>query len=240
MLTRDGILDTLDRKHNDTRDALIPSLNFGYFQYVGGRLSVFADSTTWCLLLEAFGWDPYIGRTKHSQIGAQLFAYGTAVPSHVTPVSQPWDLQVIRVTRDAPGTPTFEGLRLNRKAAGLYVRDKVVDLEGLDERLVQEGVVLESPPEIFVYELLRAVYPQIRSDCFSTSEERRRYLGLELEPLLQLHEWRHPDTWGDESVRSSPSFTMLAEVIVSRDAHKYESGRVHPNTHWSNWTAPAV
>ena len=56
----------------------------------------------------------------------------------------------------------------------------------------------------------------------------------ELQQLLQLDEWHHPDLAGDERPSQLESFRQLAAVLASGDVANYRPS-TPANTHWRNW-----
>src|SRR5205823_2651741 len=98
----------------------------------------------------------------------------------------------------------------------------------------RQGVVLEEPPTIELYELMRCLTPFHRPALVATDEEMDRLVPRDLPLLLRLDEWRHPDLANDEWPSQTEAFRMIAAVLVHRDPKRYQPTEP-PNTHWSNW-----
>jgi hypothetical protein len=73
-----------------------------------------------------------------------------------------------------------------------------------------------------------------REGVLATSEERRVCVPPELEQILQLEEWHHPDLAGGDELSSSNTFVSLVEVLVNGDASSCKT-TMPANSHWSNW-----
>jgi hypothetical protein len=74
-----------------------------------------------------------------------------------------------------------------------------------------------------------------RESLLATATEVRALFPGGMPPrLLALDDWRHIDVEGAEMPSETETFRMLAEVIVHRDAARYQPGGA-PNTHWSRW-----
>jgi hypothetical protein len=85
-----------------------------------------------------------------------------------------------------------------------------------------------------VYELCRYLADVAREKVLATPEERCGNVPADLEQILQLEEWHHPDVRAGERPSGSETFQQLARMLVSGDPGHYRPSRP-PNTHWSNW-----
>ena len=56
----------------------------------------------------------------------------------------------------------------------------------------------------------------------------------EMQRILQLEAWHHPDLASGERPSQSETFRQLAEVLVEGDTILYHPS-LPPNTHWRNW-----
>jgi hypothetical protein len=97
------------------------------------------------------------------------------------------------------------------------------------------GISLERSPRVQVFEFCRLLADIARDSVLATVEERRASILPEMEQILQLEEWHHPDVV-DESERPSGSetFQQLAMVLATGDTESYRPS-LSPNTHWRNW-----
>jgi len=119
-------------------------------------------------------------------------------------------------------------------ATEIPVRGQMVPLPSRDKYSESE-ITLEDTKAIFVYEACRFLAAQHRNDVLATDVERRISVSPDLEQILMLDEWAHPDIV-DDSIRpsSSETFQQLATVLATGDIREYQPPSP-PNTHWSNW-----
>ena len=68
----------------------------------------------------------------------------------------------------------------------------------------------------------------------SQGNEKRVSVSPELEQILILYEWHHPDLVEGELPSHNETFQQLAEVLVTVDISKYRPS-MKPNTAWKNW-----
>ena len=96
-------------------------------------------------------------------------------------------------------------------------------------------IELERYPKVSVFEACRYLAAVQRDLVLATDMERRGNVPAELEQILQLEEWNHPDVV-DETVRPSGSetFQQLAAVLSSGNTQRYKPS-MPANTHWINW-----
>jgi hypothetical protein len=96
------------------------------------------------------------------------------------------------------------------------------------------GIALQSPPRLHVFELCRYLAGVARSEVLASEEELRVSVAPEMELLLQLDEWHHPNLVAGERPSALRSFQQLAQVLVTGDAAAYRAEDA-PNTHWRHW-----
>ena len=86
-----------------------------------------------------------------------------------------------------------------------------------------------------VFELCRGLAHMARDKVLASPEECRNNVPNQLEPVLTLDEWSHPNVV-DDAARPSNSlaFQQLAQVMVSGDVGLYRPQEA-PNTHWIHW-----
>jgi len=113
------------------------------------------------------------------------------------------------------------------------VRDRTITLPTA-QKYVQYGIELKNSPQVQVFELCRFLACVARADVLANPSEQRVSILPEMELLLQLEEWHHPDVVSDERPSSSETFQQLAQVLATGDAGFYRPTQP-PNTHWRNW-----
>jgi hypothetical protein len=96
------------------------------------------------------------------------------------------------------------------------------------------GIELADSERVHVFELSRYLAAIARDEVLGTSSEQRVSVLPELQRLLALDEWHHPDLASDQRPSELESFNQLAEVLSTGDASKYRPTTA-PNTHWTNW-----
>jgi hypothetical protein len=86
------------------------------------------------------------------------------------------------------------------------------------------GIVLQSPPSVAIFELCRYLADVRRDGVLATVAERRVHVPPELQQLLVLDNWRHPNLAEDEYPRDEAAFRPVSPVAIT-------SRRCDPN--WS-------
>jgi hypothetical protein len=97
------------------------------------------------------------------------------------------------------------------------------------------GVVLSQSPRVMVFEFCRALASVARNDVLATSTERCGNLAPQMQQILQLEAWNHPNVVDDQSrPSSSETFQQLAQVLATGRVDLYQPSHA-PNTHWRYW-----
>jgi hypothetical protein len=243
ILTPRAILDVLDAAASGFG---FPALDNGYVYPVDIRLSVFGDGSRWAVVFDWLGV-----QNRAVDFRSALYAYGNCLVSHRTEADfvspeafQTWledhpsdETLFLSPVSDGPSGPLLDpdrGLRINPDATDLRIRGRVVPLPRDPAVYRRQGVVLEEPPALFLYELMRCLVLFHRPALVSTDEEMDHLVPRDLPLLLRLDEWHHPDLVGDERPSHTQAFQMIAAVLVHADATYYRPTEA-PNTHWSNW-----
>ena len=235
-LDADDILSVLDRCCGTFS---FPMLDNGYVYLAATRLSLFRSSSDWAVAIEVFGFSP---RTGLPDIHVYTFA------SHLhdrNPPEQYRDRAAYeaylsnnpnnesRFFYPIEDGPWLSGEAVSPAARSVILRGRGLALPTVDE-CARYGVVLTEPPSVQVFELCRYLAATQRELVLATPEERRASVPPELNQILQLEEWHHPDVVADEKPSTSPTFRQLAAVLASGDVSRYAPAEA-PNTHWSNW-----
>jgi hypothetical protein len=86
-----------------------------------------------------------------------------------------------------------------------------------------------------VFELCRFLAGVAREQVLATPKERRISVLPEMEQVLQLEEWNHPNLVDEEERPSgSETFRQLAQVLATGNARQYQPLRP-PITHGGMW-----
>jgi hypothetical protein len=238
--TADQILSILDR----CCDAFcFPMLDNGYVYPAATRLSLFRSTADWGMVIEVFGYSPRAGLPD-----THVYTFANRIhdrPTRTHFVSQEaWQMYLANNPNNCQSSvfPIASGLWIDpdqteqvaKTADHIVLRGRRIDLPSSAE-YARAGVQRADPDHLYVYELCRALADVARNDVLATPEERRKHVGSELELLLVLDEWEHPNVVDDKSRPSgSQTFQELASVLVSGDAGAYHPSP-NPNTHWSHW-----
>lgn len=226
--TSKKILQQLDKC---AQEYTFPMLDNGYVYLADTRMSLYRDKKRWAIIIEVLGFTPRdigIGGIQNC-----LHCFGNCLKRR--PGIN--DKDFLFPVTDGPSGPLFDdefGEVVNEQASDLRIRDTVVQVpKGL--KLFQEkGIVLEEPPSVFAFELLRALIPECRESLLATEEELRERVPTNLPLILQLNDWFHPDLVKRELPSENPTFKDLAKVLVTGNTELYVPKEL-PNTHWKNW-----
>ena len=85
-----------------------------------------------------------------------------------------------------------------------------------------------------IYELCRYLAVTRRDEVLASSRERRISILPDMEQILQLEEWHHPDVVTGELPSQVESFQNFAAVLVEGDTTLYRPTE-EANTHWKHW-----
>jgi hypothetical protein len=219
-----------------------PMLDNGYVYLAATRLSLFRSTSDWAMVIEVFGYSPRSGlpsicidtfashlydrNRPENYVSREAYeAYLANNPNNESRFIYPID--------EGPWQDPENLEYLATDAREVVVRGNVVRLPRLSE-YSSHGIDLEDPPRIHVFELCRFLAGTAREEVLATPKERRVSIPPELEQILVLDEWRHPDLVQEERPSRSETFQQLAEVLATGDVSRYQPSR-EPNTDWRNW-----
>jgi len=208
-----------------------PMLDNGYVYLGDTRLTAYRDEARWALVIEVLGYGTREG--GHDGVNNALYCFGNCLERSPGLANEDF----LAVTGDGPEGPTFVeefGVQVRAEAQSILIRGRRVDLDLSSEKLAEQGIELVEPPEITGADLLRSLLPQHRADLLATDAELRARVPADLPQILRLDQWHHPDVAGSELPSASPTFRMIADVLVSGDPTRYQPS-APPNTHWSHW-----
>ena len=218
-----------------------PMLDHGYVYLAASRLAAYRSASDWALTVEIAGFNPRAGVPDLC-----IYTFCSSLTNRKTAsdyVSQEAYENYLRhhPNNEANFIYPFDDAWIDQEEGELVATDaREVTLRGRKisvpsrDRYDSAGVELDELPRIAVYQLVRALAETERASMLATVEERRHHVPSELEELLVLDDWHHPDIAGDERPSASPTFQQLAEALVAGDAGKY-APEDQPNAHWRNW-----
>jgi hypothetical protein len=238
--TPEAILAVLDQCCNSFT---FPMLDNGYVYLAGTRLSLHRSVTDWALVIEVFGFSPRAGlpvtciqtfaSRVHNRKPPERYVNRQAYEKYLS--NNPHnESHFIYPIREGPWQDVENSELVAENANEVIVREQSISLPPPGE-YARHGIELEKAPRIQVFELCRFLAGIAREQVLATPLERCVSLLPDLEQILQLEEWHHPDV-ADSSARPSGSetFQQLAQVLVTGDVSHYRPS-LPPNTHWGNW-----
>jgi hypothetical protein len=220
-----------------------PMLDNGYVYLAATRLSLYRSATDWAMVIEVFGFSPRAGLPDtHIQTFASRLKDRNSPEQYVSReayenylANNPYNDTRFVFPIEEGNWQDPEGDELvAENASTVDVRGLALPLPPLD-RYEQNGVELQQPPRVHVYELCRYLAEIERGRVLATRQERRISVLPDMNQFLQLEEWHHPNVVDDDDRPSgSKTFQQLARVLTTGDVKLYRPSR-SPNTHWRNW-----
>ena len=239
MWSTDRILKVLD---GCAADGWFPMLDNGYVYLAATRLSLHRSPADWALVIEVFGYSPRAGLPD-----LHVYTFGSRLrdrddpADHRTPEARAQYLayhlhdehRFFAPIADGPWLAHGDCNSVADDARTVVVRGRTVDVP-IRDTLASHGIVLDDPHHIRVWEVCRYLADTHRGLVLGTPDERRVNVPHELEELLVLDEWRHPDLLRGEKPSTAAAFIAFADVLASGDVTRY-APTAPPNTHWSHW-----
>lgn len=220
-----------------------PMLDNGYVYLAATRLSLYRTEADWAMVIEVFGFSPRAGLPD-----TQVHTFASTLHNRNRPERyvkrEAYDKYLLNNPNNESRffDPIAEGSWQNTENCELVAQDareitlrgNVITLPSIDE-YIRHGIVLEKPPQIQVFEVCRFLANVARDSVLATPEEQRVSVLPEMNRILELEEWHHPNVVDDEDRPSgSETFQQLAKVLVTGDVGFYKPSQP-PNTHWRNW-----
>ena len=233
-----SILRILDKACDDIA---FPMLDNGYVYLAAARLSLFSSSEDWAIAFEIFGFSPRSGIPDVSvwTLGRRLAgrktpvdfvnrsAYDNYLKAHAHddaafffPVEGDWQ------DEDDPELVSPTATHAIVRGTRVAIPDR--------QALVTHGIDLVEPDRVQTFELCRYLAAVDRAGVLATDAERRTHVPADLEEILLLDDWHHPDAAGGQHASDTAAFRSIARVLVTGDVRDYDPSEA-PNSHWSNW-----
>jgi hypothetical protein len=193
-----------------------PMLDNGYIYPAAVRLSLYRSPEDWAMVIEVFGFSP---RSGIPDIQLHTFASrlrrGKSVDHYVSRQAYESYLANNEHNESTFIYPIEEGNWLNSENPELLavgqntvrLRGSRVDTPRLPEYAMR-GVTVLDPPNVHVFEFCRVLAASERSSVLATADERRTCVPPELEQVMQLEEWNHPDLVNGERPSSNATFKL--------------------------------
>ena len=219
-----------------------PMLDNGYVYSAASRLGLYRSMEHWAMAIEIFGFSPRSGipDTQIYTFGSKLlrsrgekdFVSAEAYSAYLA--NNPNNESVFVYPIDEGDWQDLDDSDLLAETGqAVLVRGKSLPIPSRQE-YAKYGIALQDESRVHVFELCRLLAFSNRESVLATPEERRVCIPSELEQILQLEEWHHPDLAGGEALGNSATFASLATALAEGDASKYKP-TMPPNTHWRHW-----
>jgi len=228
MNRKEEILNQLDECNSDYT---FPMLDNGYVYPAGTKLTAYMDSTRWAIVIEAIGFN-YRGG-GHDGISNCLHVYGNCLT--YKPGTQ--NENFIFLTDNTNDCRTFdedEYFYLNPRCTNFILRDEIFTLFQDRELYKSNGIQLEDETKINAYEFLRLLDTLYHHKLVATENEIRERIPKDIQKVLELHDWFHPDVANGELPSENETFIQIAEVLETGNVEYFKPTHC-PNTHWTNW-----
>jgi hypothetical protein len=220
-----------------------PILDNGYVYLAATRLSLFRGAEDWALVIEVFGFSPRSGVPD-----IHIHSFGSSLENRpvredfvsadahaLDLVNNPHNQSNIVFPLDLTDCLDEENEEfIAENATSFKLRGRTLDILK-PSHFQNANIRLEASPRIQVFEFCRAIAESERTEVLATESEKRFNVPNDLEQLLVLEEWCHPDVADDNKRPSrSETFQQLADVLVTGDTSHYRPTEL-ANTHWKNW-----
>jgi hypothetical protein len=223
-----------------------PMLDNGYVYPAASRLALFRSLEDWAMTIEVFGFSPRSGipDTHIYTFGSRLVrsrkeadfvnkAYANYLASNPNNES----VFIYPVDEGDWQDPDDSDL-VAENGQTISVRSRSLPLPAREEYKTH-GISLDDESRVYVFELCRFLAATNRDLVLVSAEERRVCVPPELQQVLLLEEWLHPDLSGGETLGECVTFKSLANVLANGDASAYKP-TMPPNSHWKHWPAAGI
>ena len=219
-----------------------PMLDNGYIYPAAPRLSLLRSPQDWAMVIEVFGFSP---RAILPDISVYTFAsrlHNPPTPDRFV-TREAYERYLKNNPNNEMGSafPIAEGPWLDQEdgeflaehATTVAVRGTPISIPPANT-FQQYKISPKYLPRVHVAELCRYLADIEREKILCATEERRINVPPEMEQILQLEEWHHPNLVIGERPSQVETFRQLADVLAKGDTKLYRHSEP-PNTHWSNW-----
>jgi hypothetical protein len=224
MIDQNEILKVLD---DAARNGDFPTLDHPYYYHGDQRLSIFANTNRWVILIEIFAFNNH----HYDLDGLMTIAhyFGNHLKPHNPVFGFFSDFDENFFTTDERGVP-----ELTKTVKKVTLRGKQIDINHDVERYYAKSIELENVPSISAWEFMRGLVPEERDGYLLRPVEMYLNIPSDLKMIMQLYDWYHPDMAASELPSATTTFQELAQVIVALDPTRFNNKGIQ-NTHWSNW-----
>jgi hypothetical protein len=236
-LHSDSILQILDKS---AEAFVFPMLDNGYVYLAASRLSAFRSVDQWAIVFEIFGFSPRagipdlsivtIGSQLHNRNSAKDYVSSEAYENYLK--NNPnWEMRSFWPISNDEWIDQDNCEHLDR-VGQINLRNEILD-QPTKANYETAGIELSEDKPI-VFELCRYL-AHIRPDAvLATEAERRVSIVPEMEQIILLNEWHHPDLVAGQLPSQTNTFQCLAAVIERSNASLYKASEP-ANNHWKHW-----
>ena len=233
----EDILAILDQA---TGSSSFPMLDNGYVYLAATRLSLFRSDLDWAMVIEVFGYSPRAGQPDlfvgtyasrlHERDEPEDYVSEVAYQNYLT--NNPHnEARFFQPVQNEAWIDT-DGYQYVTSSGEALLRDIIVPLPSADDYCHQGIEITENRPAI--HELCRYMASKWRDKVLATPSERRVSVLPEMQQILQLEDWHHPDLAPGGLPSETECFQQLSRVLATGDVSHYRPTE-SPNTHWSHW-----
>jgi hypothetical protein len=231
MKTKFETSDILQQLDQYTKSYGFPMLDHGYVYLGDVRLTGWANSEYWTLIIETLGFNPRAGGAGGFINALYCFGNNLIEPPVLS------NNRFLYPVSENPSEPLLEDDYSDYIREGVQtitIREQTHPIIMYPEFYAVQGIQLEEPPRLLAHELLRGLLPEHRLALLATQQELCQQFSPILPQVLQLDQWHHPDVIRGELPSQMQSFQMIAEVLVQQNPSLYRPSE-QPNTHWRYW-----
>ncbi|KLV03829.1 hypothetical protein ABT56_17460 [Photobacterium aquae] len=235
--TSEQILKILD---TCAEESTFPVLDNGYVYLAATRMSVYRSNEDWAIVIEVFGFSPRSGDPDvqiytfssklHNRNLSSNYATEDAYNGYLK--SNPYNESRFIYPIENDDWLDEKDLEYTKTKGVCVLRGNKVLVPELPE-YQKYGIELEEESPL-TFEFCRFLAHKYRDLVLCTEDERRVSVSPELELLLQLDAWSHPDISRGDLPSSSNTFKQVVKAIEVGSAKSYKQTK-DENTHWVNW-----
>jgi hypothetical protein len=217
-----------------------PMLDNGYVYLAASRLSAFRSDEHWAIVFEIFGFSP---RARIPDLSIVTIA------SHLSNRNRPEDYVSDEAYKSyLRNNPNWEVRNFWPISNEDWIDPDKSEHVGMLGKINLRDELLERPNKVAydaagidlgedspaIFELCRYLSHTRRSAVLATEAERRVSIALEMEQIMMLDDWNHPDIVNGQLPNQTKTFQNLATVLEKNDPSLYEASEP-ANNHWKNW-----
>ncbi len=237
MSTKNEILTILDKCAESFN---FPMLDNGYVYLGVTRMSLFRSNRDWAIVIEVFGYSPRSGVPD-----TQIYTFSNKLynrdpeSNYVTQEAyknylknNPYNESRFIYPIDNEDWLDEENPEKVKSNSVISIRGELIEIFPI-ELYKENGIELEGNTP-WVFELTRLLSKIKKESILALDNERKVSVPPELDNLMILDEWHHPDLISGELPSGNETFQQLAEVLETGDISRYKPS-MKPNTRWENW-----